>query len=340
MSMKKLLFLLIVLIIMINYVISQNNIEKSYTIKEMRWGIDNNIYLRLSNDSNYILDVKELYYSEPIYTASVSNKLIYYPVILGEDFLEQLKEKSLRDEEFKNSAENISKSNINETLWSALNSTLGGGWAHFINCMLYSLETGQLDIKAPLMKRPKSKWKPQPVTESYKRTKRWKYYIPVNQKYALKEYKLKKHNQQLYDLEGVPDEFIELFINTNNRKYKKIIEAQESNLLAKIDLVKILLGTTYLGNAQICYIKNMVLNAVLQYSTNRLPSIIILDDYYAAVVMKLDKTGYKIEKIVFRDDVKLTEKQIKIINEQIVSFIDKINDVNKDTFMQNLKNRY
>ncbi|RLD56789.1 MAG: hypothetical protein DRJ01_14755 [Bacteroidetes bacterium] len=304
-NLKKLILLFAGLIYM-QILFAQNELHPQ-PISDMKWGVDYNIHIKLSNDSNYIFDVSALYHSKTSINDSL-NDVTYYPVSLDRDFVNQLKTNKINSNN--DTIKNIADSASNSTLWSALHTSIGGGWIHFINCTLYSLESQQLSITAPLMKRIKSQWRPKPMTESFKRTRKWEYYVPVNQKYAIKEYKIRKRKNQLADINSVPPDFIELFLKTNNKKYNQLRKEHKYNKLAKIDLIKILLGANYLSKIQIEYIRSCVLNSVLQYSVNQLPSVIIFDDFNAAVAMTLSKKGYNIEKIVFNDIANLDEEQI------------------------------
>ncbi len=333
--MKK-LFLVFISLTYVQITFAQNEL-KTQPITDMKWGGDYNIHIKLSNDSNYVLDVSALYHSKAGSNDSW-NSVTYYPVSLDRDFVKQLKSKKIDSSA---EASNFSNDSIsNTTLWSALHTTLGGGWIHFVNCMLYSLESQQLRVTAPLMKRIKSQWRPKPMTESFKRTRKWEYYVPVNQKYAIKEYKIRKRKRQLADINSVPPEFIELLLKTNNKKYNQLRKEHKYNKLAKIDLVKILLGSNYLGKSQIEYIRSCVLNSVLRYSVNQLPSVIIFDDFNAAVAMTLDKKGYRIEKIVFNDAANLDEEQIKTRKRKIVEVVNSINEANDKIFKENLARYY
>ena len=148
-------------------------------------------------------------------------------------------------------------------------------------------DTRYLSLTAPLMERPHSNWKPNPLTDTYLRTKKWKFFVPVEQKEAHKEYYLKKKENQLFALHDVPQDFIKLFLKTSDRNYKKIISTNQHEKQARIDLVKLLLGSNYLGETQIVYIKTMVLKAMVKYSYNQLPNVIVFDDLQAAVIMSL-----------------------------------------------------
>jgi hypothetical protein len=190
------------------------------------------------------------------------------------------------------------------------------------------------------MKRPESKWKPKPMTESYKRTRKWEYYVPVNQKYAIREYKKKKANNNLGDLKDIPDDFIRLFLSTNNSDYEAMRKNPLKKDQAKIDLIKILLGANYLGEAQIKYIKSMVLKSMAQYAENKLPSVIIFDNFNAAVAMSLNEKGYQIEKVVFADEKYITMEMRLDRTEKIKTIVNQINEVNKEVFQQKLKSYY
>lgn len=302
-------------------------------IEKMQWDKDFQIHITLANDSNYILDIKELHHTDVAEDGSTS--FTYIPTRLENDFVQKLRQTKVDT--------NLNQKEIeetNKTLWSALHQTIGGGWVHFVNCLLYSLETGYLDITSPLMKRPESNWKPNPMTKSYKRTKKWEYYVPVDQKLAIKEYNIKKKNNELGHLNDIPQEFIDLLLNTNQKQYDQLKLIHKSRAKARIDLVKILVGANYLGEIQIKYIKSMVLKAMVDYADDQLPSVIIFDNFNAAVAMGLNETGYQIDKIVFLDEKFISaETRLERIN-KINSIVAQINEVNKEVFQQKLKNYY
>ena len=324
--MKKLIIISISLVISFQFAYSQN-------IEKMQWDKDFQIHITLANDSNYILDIKELHHTNIAEDGSTS--FTYLPTRLGNEFIEKLKHSELDT--------GINKQNItqnNKTLWSALHTSIGGGWVHFVNCVLYSLETGYLDITAPLMIRPESNWKPKPMTESFKRTKKWKYYVPVDQKLAIKEYKIKKSNNNLGHLNDVPEEFINLFLKTKQSDYEQMKMKLKKRDKAKIDMIKVLVGANYLGETQIKYIKSMVLKSIADYSDDQLPSVIIFDNFNAAVAMSLNEIGYQIDKIVFIDERFISiETRLERVN-QINSIVNQINIVNKEVFQQKLKSYY
>ncbi len=324
--MKKLIIICIYLCVILKLSYSQG-------IEKMQWDNDFQIHLTLANDSNYILDIKELHHTS---VNNQSNSFTYLPTRLNNDFVQKLKQTEV-DTSSLNNTVNIES---NKTLWSALHKSLGGGWVHFVNCLLYSMETGYLDITAPLMKRPDSNWKPSPVTESYKRTKKWEYYVPVDQKLAIKEYKLKKSNDNLGHLNDVPTEFVNLFLNANQSDYDLMTLNPLKRNKAKVDLIKILIGANYLGETQIKYIKSMVLKAMVDYADDQLPSVIIFDNFNAAVAMSLNETGYQVDKIVFADErfISIETRLDRVC--QIKLIVNQINEVNKEIFRQKLKNYY
>lgn len=325
--MRKLVIIFICLVINYQFVKSQN-------IEKMQWDKDFQIHITLANDSNYILDIKELHHTDVAEDGSTS--FTYLPTRLEKEFVQKLKQTKV--DTTITGAEGYSESN--KTLWSALHNSIGGGWVHFVNCLLYSLETGYLDITTPLMKRPESNWKPKPMTESYKRTKKWKYYVPVNQKLAIKEYKIKKNNNNLAHLNDVPEEFIDLFLKTSQSDYEQMKLNLRKRDKAKIDMIKILVGANYLGETQIKYIKSMVLKAFAQYADDQLPSVIIFDNFNAAVAMSLNETGYQVDKIVFIDERFISiETRLERVN-KINSIVKQINEVNKEVFQQKLKLYY
>lgn len=305
-------------------------------IKDMKWGIDFQIHLTLNNDSTFLVNVNDLYHTNSS-SDSTSSEFVYFPVMLASEFVNQLNSNHIK---ISSQDSNNDPSLKTVSLWGTLHSSLGGGWIHFLNCLQYSLETKYLDLTAPLMVRPQTNWKPKPVTKSYLRTKHWKYYIPYEQKYARKEYSLKKKENQLNDLQHIPQEWIRLFLETSQKEYDRLKAAGDYKTISKVDLVKILLGTNYLGKAQISYIQTMVQKAILQYSFNRLPSIIVFDDLELAVAMDLDEKGYRMEKIVFRnaDGLSAEEKYSKEL--QARNMINSINVLNQKLFEQKLKRYY
>ena len=334
--------LIILLLLYVNISNAQKPGNNSY-IKNMQWGGDYRIQLTLLNDSSYTVNVEDLIHSKLASSDTLPQKFVYYPVMLARDFVDKIKENS---EESDNKTTNSSNPETEKstgkkmTLWTALHSSVGGGWVHFINCMLYSLDTRYLSLTAPLMERPKSSWKPKPITDTYLRTKKWKYYVPVDQKQAQKEYFIKKNENQLASLHDVPSDFITLFLETNNKQYKKIIQANDHSTQSKIDLVKLLLGSNYLSMAQITYIKTMVQKAMVKYSYNQLPNIIVFDDLQAAVEMSLNETGYNLEQVVFRNTTTLTSEDKEDRLKKIESTIRSINKVNQKVFEQQLKKIY
>jgi hypothetical protein len=307
------------------------------SIRNMEWGSNLKISLELSNDSTYLLDVDQLPHSNRRHNQSPKG-YTYYPARLSENFIARLKEIPITDTDSIDHGSDHGTPNT--TLWSALHNLIGGGWPHFINTLLYALERGYLDLRAPLMERPHTRWKPDPVTESYRRTRRWDYYVPVNQRHARREYKKRKADGKLAEIRDVPENFIELFKETGNWKYKRLIRKGEKKQVARIDLVKLLLGSYYLGKPQIQYIKTMVLKAVNDYSKNRLPSVIIFDNFNAAVAMSLDEKGYRVDRIVF-SDAKRISRQTKIERRnRITAIVDNINAVNKKLFQDRLRSHY
>ncbi len=301
-------------------------------IEQMKWDKDLQIHITLANDSNYILDIKELHHTQ---VGENEKDFTYLPTKLNDDFV-----KTLLQTEVDTNLSTVKDSVSNKTLWSALHSSIGGGWVHFVNCLLYSLETGYLDITAPLMKRPESNWKPKPMTETYKRTKKWEYYVPVDQKLAIKEYNLKKKNDELGHLNDVPKAFIELFLKTNQSEYEQLKQIRNSRAKAHIDMVKILIGANYLGEIQIKYIKSMVLKAFTNYADDQLPSVIIFDNFNAAVAMSLNESGYQVDKIVFADERFISMETRLERTDKIDLIVKQINEVNKEVFQQKLKSYY
>jgi hypothetical protein len=291
----------------------------------MKWELDYELYLKLANDSNYTYDIREAFHVQDT-KQDIASDFVFYPVNPGQEYLKSVPAQD-KSQEYK-------------TLWSALNAKIGWGWIHFTNCIAYSLETQKLDLRSPLMKRPESNWKPKPMTDSYKRTKDWDYYVPVSQKNAQKEYKARQSEASLGDLNSLPPAYIDLFLNTNQKDYDKLRIDGKKKTVAKIDLVKVLMGANYLSEAQITYISNMVLEAVKTYSTNMLPSVIIFDEFDAAALMSLNADGYKIENIVFRGEANLRKDTVEQRTEEIKKIIDQINTYNQNSFKKRLGNYY
>jgi len=302
-------------------------------VKSMKWGTDLKIQLELVNDSIFILDVEDLHHSSVIIEGT---KPVYYPVSLTENFIKNLKGKRVDDLEL---IVDTTKGKAT-TLWSAIHFKIGGGWTHFLNCMLYALESNTINITAILMERPKSSWKPRPMTETYKRTKKWEYYIPVTQKEAQKEYRIRDKKDQLGDVKTLPQEFIKLLQETSEEEYIALKKNLRNKKRAKIDLVKILLGANYLSQVQIDYISTAVLKAAIQYSANQLPSVIILDDLNAAVAMSLDVNGYRVEEVVFSDADRWGGSVLEERRKKIHGLIHQINEINQSMFRERLKKYY
>ena len=301
-------------------------------ISEMRWELDYEVYLKMKNDSAYTFDIGQLFHikdEKPNPTAD----FIFYPVNLDKEYINSLNARYPGEN-------NLSETTSYKTLWSALHKSLGGGWVHFTNCLLYSLESQQLKLDAPLMKRNTTEWKPDPLTDSYKRTRKWEYFIPLDQKLAIKEYKIRIQKGELGDLKNIPSEFIELFLKTKNKDYQEYIETGEVNKIAKIDLIRILLGANFLGEIQINYIRSQVLNSVKSYSLNNIPSVLIFDEFDAAGAISMDLNGYKIESIAFKATANLSKEQIVEYQKEIIKIIDDINIYNQNSFRKKLHNYY
>lgn len=312
-------------------------------ISAMRWGADFNIHITFSNDSSTIYDVRGLYHSASTMPqmAVGSEEVTYYPVTLDPEFVDALKDRNI--ESFADNApasENLDLTMRATTLWSALHTKLGGGYIHFINCLIYSLESKSLNLYSPFYKRPESNWKPNPMTESYKRTRKWKYYFPDNQKLAQKEYLIKEKNGELGDIKLLPKSFIDLFLNTTQKEYDLLVTNKEINKVAIIDMMRLLVSANYLGSDQITLIQGAVMKSIMKYSMNSLPSVIIFDDFGAAVAMTLDHEGYKIDNVVFSNQDQLSAEEIEQRMQLMQGVINQVNSVNKKIFEKNLKSYY
>ncbi len=308
-------------------------------ISEMKWGLDYNLHVKLANDTNYVIDVRGLYHTgKNLFIDTTDHSTTYYPVKLDGEFIQYLKNQKLSGGD-ENKVDSAQKSDP-KTLWSALHKALGGGYVHFVNCLIYTLESNQLYLTDPIMKRPVSDWKPKPMTESFKRTRKWALYIPYDQKAAKKEYQKRKADNDLKDLAGVPASFIDLFYKTNQNQYEQYRVEQKKQVVSQIDIVRLMLGAKYLGKDQIQYIQSKVQTAILRYNINTLPSVIIFDDYNAAVSMTLDNSGYKIGYIVFRDQGSITKEESDIRHQKIEKMVKAVNEANERVFKKRLQSYY
>ena len=334
--MKKLLLFLVVAFFTVEVIYSQ---VQQTTIKQMTWGTDYQVYLKMDNDSDYRFAIDELFHANPEIAFNRKTEFVYFPVSFEQSYIDSLVDAVKPVEEF-----TLAKPRDPQirriTLWNSVGQSIGGGWAHFINCLVFVLETRQLEITAPLLTRPESTWKPKPMTDSYKRTRNWMYFVPVTQKQARKEYKIRKKRNQLGDLQNIPQAYVQLMLNTSEKEYVQMIEKKDFKSLAQIDLVKLLLGTPYLGEAQINYIKSRVLQSIANYNSNHMPSVMIFDKYEAAVAMSLDGMGYKAEKIVFKDEDKLSAEEIRQRRLIINGIIALINESNTKAFRTRLDGMY
>ena len=309
----------------------------------MRWGADFNIHITFSNDSTSILDVRGLYHSSSTMPqmAVGSEEVTYYPVTLDPEFVGALKNKRIESFGGDTAAAMAFSDTVRaKTLWSALHGEIGGGYIHFINCLIYSLESRSLNLWSPFYRRPESNWKPKPMTESYRRTKNWKYYFPDNQKLAQKEYLTKQKNGELGDMQLLPKSFIDLFLGTNQKQYEQLKIDGETNKVAIIDMIRLLVSANYLGLDQISLIQGAVSRSIMKYSMNSLPSVIIFDDFGAAVAMTLDHEGYKIDNVVFNQQETLSAEEIDQRMQLMQGVIRQVNAINKKLFERNLKNYY
>lgn len=295
-------------------------------VAEMNWELDYEVYLKMSNDSGYHVDIRDLFHITDIKSTDFTSEFVFYPVYPGIEFAQQ--------------ARPDSSGSVYSTLWSALHARLGGGWIHFINCIAYALETKVLDLQEPIMKRPDTRWKPNPVTETWKRTHTWEYYIPLSQNKAKKEYKIRLHAGQTGDLENLPASYINLFLSTSDKEYRQMRAEGNYKEAAKIDLVRIMLGANYLGEDQINYVSNAVLNAVTSYSSAKLPSVLIFDEFDAAAAMNLDASGYVLESLVFSKSAGLSDAEMGARKKEILKILDTINQYNQEAFKKRLGNYY
>jgi hypothetical protein len=301
-------------------------------VTEIKWELDYQIYMKLSNDSNYTVDIKDLFHIKQDENNSADD-YVYYPVNLGEEYVDEVMSQNA-------DTSKVSAPVIYKSLWGALHASLGGGWVHFINCLSYSLETRNLSLNAPLMERPKTNWKPDPETNTYLRTKKWEFYVPVSQKIAIKEYRIREAKGELGDLKSIPKQYIDQFLSCTDKKYNKLKDQKQVNALAKIDLVKLMLGINYLGQPQILYIRSAVLKAVENYSVNKLPSVLIFDKYAAAAAMSLGPDGYTVQALAFRNTDNLSAEEMEKRKQEIFHIVAGINTYNQNLFMKRLGDYY
>lgn len=309
-------------------------------IQTMRWDSDYQLHVSLNNNSNYVVDVRGLFHETDKAANAGVSKVRYWPVALDKDFLHHLKSKPLTFEGISEDDEQNMDSVNHQTLWSSLHNHIGGGYVHLLNCIVYALESGYLTLEHPLMQRPISKWRPNPMTKSYKRTRKWRYYVPTQQKDAHKEYALRKKEDALGDLLGIPPSFVSLFLQTKEKGYQKLQKQGKRTELAQIDLVKIMLGARYLSEKPIKYISQCVKNAITTYTVNNMPSVIIFDDYHAAVAMRLDQKGYRIDYIVFQNQETLPQEEIARRERVIRQLVQNINEANAEVFRSRLRTYY
>jgi len=297
-------------------------------VAEMKWELDFEVYLKMQNDSNYTYSISELLHITDVRNLDYTTEFIFYPVHPGESYSKIILEK-----------DTARKLNYN-TLWGTLHARIGGGWIHFTNCIAYALETQILNLREPIMVRPETAWKPKPATKSWKRTRKWKYYVPVSQKLARREYRKRIREKVPDELDNLPESYIRLFLDTSDKDYMKMRDEGKLNELAKIDLVKVILGANYLGEEQISYISHAVFSAITEYSGNLLPTVLIFDEFDAAAAMSLNRDGYVPDEIVFRTSAGLTDKDMQTHKKDIQAIIRDINRYNKEAFQKRLGNYY
>lgn len=309
-------------------------------IESMRWGSDYKLHVSLNNSDSYVVDVRGLHHESgaPVGEDRIPT-MRYLPVAIDKDFLHYLKSKPLALEGIP--AEDSARVERSyRTLWSALHREIGGGYVHLLNCIIYALESGHLQLDHVMLQRPVSRWKPDPMTESYRRTRKWHYYTSVTQREAKREYRLRKKEGSLQDLAGIPQSFIDLFLKSSDRDVRRMKAKGERDRVAQIDLVKMMIGARYLGENQIRFISQCVRNAIRSYTANNMPSVIIFDDYQAAVAMRLDRDGYRIDYIVFQNQQDLAKEEIERRERVIYQLVQNINEANAQVFRRRLQAYY
>ena len=79
------------------------------------------------------------------------------------------------------------------------------------------------------------------MTETFKRTRKWTFYIPYDQKQAKKEYKKRRKANDLKDLAGIPTSFINQFNQTNQKQYEQYRVDQKKQIVSQIDIVRLMI---------------------------------------------------------------------------------------------------
>ena len=138
----------------------------------------------------------------------------------------------------------------------------------------------------------------------------------------------------------LPKSFIDLYLSTNQKQYEQLIANGEINKVAIIDMIRLLVSANYLGLDQISLIQGAFSRSIMKYSMNSLQSVIIFDDFDAAVAMTLDHEGYKIDNVVFNHQDELTADEIEQRMQLMQGVIRQVNSINKKLFERNLKNYY
>ena len=62
-------------------------------IKQMKWGLDYQVYLRLNNDSAYALNIESLFHVLPKDNQFQKPEFTYYPVRFDSTYIEKLRER-------------------------------------------------------------------------------------------------------------------------------------------------------------------------------------------------------------------------------------------------------
>ena len=83
-----------------------------------------------------------------------------------------------------------------------------------------------------------------------------------------------------------------------------------------------------------------MLDAVAKYTAKNLPSVIVFDDYKAAVAMALDSAGYRVDYVVFREQDRLSAEEVKLREANIRMLVHNINLANEKLFRDRLSRYY
>lgn len=94
-------------------------------IKQMTWGPDYQVYLKLDNDSSYLLQISELFHANPNEIFNRRTEYVYYPVNFDQSYIDSIRNRDFGGEDFTMTVSKEPKVR-KLTLWNALSQSLGG----------------------------------------------------------------------------------------------------------------------------------------------------------------------------------------------------------------------